>query len=135
MISSFSHWQRRRHSPRHVIPSPATEAVATVSFENAWAQNGLVRGTSRNSTREEECNGDQVRSPRNLASNHHGHCSVILNNGLSFQNYCSEGDYCCPSDMACCLTTDGFKGCCDAGPDVSFTQLVNESLQTGQMRA
>ena len=73
MISSYSHWQRRRHSPRHVLPvaafsETAAEAVSTVSVERAWeavhvadmADNGLARGTPRSDTRIEECNGDQV---------------------------------------------------------------------------
>ena len=97
VISSFSSWHRRsRPSPRHVLPA----AASTVSVERAWdavaVRNGLSRGTPSNGKREDECNGDQ--------------------------NYCLEGDYCCPSDMACCPTTDGYKGCCEAGPDVRFVE-------------
>ena len=100
VISSFSsHWHRRRPSPRHVLPTTmtpeTTEAVSTVTAEEAWAaaaaHNGLARGAPKE---EDECNGDQ--------------------------NYCSEGDYCCPSDMSCCFVpSTGFKGCCEDGPDVS----------------
>ena len=49
-------------------------------------------------------------------------CRSFPNPG-TFQLYCSEGDYCCPPDTACCLTTTGFKGCCEAGPDVSSPSL------------